>query len=233
MGVPWPTPGSRVPKKYSAAVTLNGREVTDPALKKMVFLKVGPQALEPSRRRTLMRVGEAIPAVDAAVFKTASRASSKAPSKASMGVPWPAPGSRVPKKYSAAVMLNGREVTEPALKKMVFLKVGPQALEPSRRRTLTRVGEAIPAVDAAVLSTASRASSKAPSNASMGVPWPAPGSRVPKKYSAAVTLNGRVVTEPALKKMVFLNVGPQTLEPSRRRTLIRVGEFSPAVDNAP
>ncbi len=73
-------------------------------VKKTTFLYVGPQLFEMSLTRTLKRMGLVKLGTVCPVARSDSITSLKVPSVAVKAVPFPLPGSKVPQKYSPAIM---------------------------------------------------------------------------------------------------------------------------------
>ena len=100
--VPEPAPGSLVPQKNSAPVTLMSRSVNEFSML-TAFLYKGPQFPSSSFTRILNKWIPLVEGNEIPAFITSSTASSKEPSEADIAVPLPAPGSVVPQKNSADV----------------------------------------------------------------------------------------------------------------------------------
>ncbi|MBK6832446.1 MAG: hypothetical protein IPG92_17695 [Flavobacteriales bacterium] len=114
----------------------------------------------------------------------ASSASLKFPSKASIGVPLPSPGSLSQKNSASVTVISGAETTDGSMT-IATRKTGPQLLFWS----FTRIPSVcVPKPGSAVVlrKMPSTASSNAPSSADIAVALPAPGS-VSQKYSALST----------------------------------------------
>ena len=179
--VPLPSPGS-VSQKYSACVSEIPLVITVCCIS-MDLLKIGPQLLLLSFT-LIWNIWFPVLARTRLLSNISSIALSKFPSKASITVPLPSPGS-VSQKYSACVSEIPLVITVCCIS-MDLLKIGPQLLLLSFTRILNRW---LPTLGSVRLfsNISSMALSKLPSKASRTVPLPSPGS-VSQKYSAWVNV---------------------------------------------